>query len=110
MKVAIITDTHYNFKKGSQVFHDYFEKFYNKVFFPFLEKNKINTVIHLGDIFDNRRATDYWSIEWTKRVILEPLRKYKVHLVLGNHDIFYKNTNKLNSPELLLDGYKSINI
>jgi DNA repair exonuclease SbcCD nuclease subunit len=110
MKVAIITDTHYNFKKGSQVFHDYFEKFYKEVFFPFLKKSKIDTVIHLGDIFDNRRATDYWSIEWTKRVILEPLKKYKVHLVLGNHDIFYKNTNKLNSPELLIGDYKNINI
>jgi DNA repair exonuclease SbcCD nuclease subunit len=110
MKVAIITDTHYNFKKGSQVFHDYFEKFYNEVFFPTLKKLKIDTVIHLGDIFDNRKVTDYWSIEWTKRVILEPLKKYKVHLILGNHDIFYKNTNKLNSPELLIGNYKNINI
>jgi DNA repair exonuclease SbcCD nuclease subunit len=110
MKVAIITDTHYNFKKGSQVFHDYFEKFYNEIFFPTLRKYKIDTVIHLGDIFDNRRATDYWSIDWTQRVILEPLKKYKVHLVVGNHDIFYKNTNKLNSPELLIGNYKNINI
>ena len=38
MKVAIITDTHFNFKKGNQIFHDYFEKFYNDVFFPTLEK------------------------------------------------------------------------
>jgi len=110
MKVAIITDTHFNFKKGNQIFHDYFEKFYNEVFFPTLEKLGIDTVIHLGDIFDNRRATDYWSIDWTKRVILDPLQKYQVHLVLGNHDIFYKNTNKLNSPELLIGNYKNIKI
>jgi len=110
MKVAIITDTHFNFKKGNQVFHDYFEKFYSNIFFPTLEKLNIDTVIHLGDIFDNRRATDYWSIDWTKRVILEPLKKYKVHLILGNHDIFYKNTNRLNSPELLLENYDNIKI
>lgn len=110
MKVAIITDTHFNFKKGNQIFHDYFEKFYNEVFFPTLEKLGIDTVIHLGDIFDNRRATDYWSIDWTKKVILDPLKKYQVHLVLGNHDIFYKNTNKLNSPELLIGDYKNIKI
>ena len=41
MKVAIITDTHYNFKKGSKVFHDYFEKFYNEIFFPTLKKYKM---------------------------------------------------------------------
>ncbi len=102
MKVAIITDTHFNFKKGNKVFHEYFEKFYKNVFFPTLKKYNVDTVIHMGDIFDNRKATDYWSIDWTKRVILEPLKKYKVYLTVGNHDIFYKNTTELNSPILLM--------
>ena len=110
MKIAIVTDTHFNFKKGNKVFHEYFEKFYNQVFFPTLKKYKIDTVIHMGDMFDNRKATDYWSIDWTKRVILEPLKKYNVHVILGNHDIFYKNTTKLNSPMLLLNNYKNIKV
>lgn len=110
MKVAIITDTHYNFKKGNKVFHEYFEKFYKQIFFPTLKKYNIDTIIHMGDMFDNRKATDYWSIDWTKRVILEPLKNYKVHVILGNHDIFYKNTTKLNSPMLLLDDYKNIKV
>ena len=38
MKVAIITDTHYGFKKGSKVFEEYFENFYRTVFFPTLEQ------------------------------------------------------------------------
>lgn len=110
MLIAIITDTHYNFKKGNKVFHDYFEKFYNNIFFPTLKQKKIDTVIHLGDMFDNRKSTDYWSFEWTKKVILEPLKNYNFHVIVGNHDIFYKNTNKLNSPELLLNEYKNIKI
>jgi DNA repair exonuclease SbcCD nuclease subunit len=110
MKVAIITDTHFNFKKGNKVFHEYFEKFYKNVFFPTLKKYNVDTVIHMGDIFDNRKATDYWSIDWTKRVILEPLKKYKVYLTVGNHDIFYKNTTELNSPILLMGDYKNIKI
>jgi predicted phosphodiesterase len=110
MKVAIITDTHFNFKKGNKVFHEYFEKFYKQVFFPTLKKYKIDTVIHMGDMFDNRKATDYWSIDWTRRVILEPLKKYNVHVILGNHDIFYKNTTELNSPMLLLNDYKNIKV
>jgi DNA repair exonuclease SbcCD nuclease subunit len=110
MKIGILTDTHFNFKKGNKVFHEYFEKFYKEVFFPTLRKYKIDTVIHMGDMFDNRKSTDYWSIDWTKRVILEPLKKYKVHVILGNHDIFYKNTTKLNSPMLLLNDYKNIKV
>jgi DNA repair exonuclease SbcCD nuclease subunit len=110
MKLAIITDTHYNYKKGNKFFHDYFEKFYNNIFFPTLRKYNIDTVIHLGDFFDNRKTTDYWSIDWTNRVVLAPLKIYDVHLILGNHDIFYKNTTKLNSPMLLLNGYDNVKI
>ena len=49
MKVAVITDTHYGARKGSKLFHDYFEKFYRDVFFPNLKKYGVDTVIHLGD-------------------------------------------------------------
>jgi len=108
MKVAIITDTHYGARKGSKLFHDYFELFYKNVFFPTLEKEKINTVIHMGDAFDSRKSIDYQSLEWAKRVVFEPLRNREVHMIVGNHDCYYKNTNNVNSPELLLQDYPNI--
>ena len=108
MKVAIITDTHYGARKGSKHLHDYFEMFYRDVFFPSLEEHKIDTVIHMGDIFDSRKAIDLQSLEWAKRVVLDPLKKYKVYLTIGNHDCYYKNTNHVNSPELLLKDYPNI--
>ena len=110
MKVAIITDTHYGARKGSKHLHDYFEMFYRDVFFPSLEEHQIDTVIHMGDIFDSRKAIDLQSLEWAKRVVLEPLKKYKVYLTIGNHDCYYKNTNHVNSPELLLRNYPNIKI
>ena len=42
MKIALITDTHYGARKSSKLFHDYFEKFYNDIFFPTIKKRKIN--------------------------------------------------------------------
>ena len=108
MKVAIITDTHFGARKGSKHLHDYFEMFYRDVFFPSLEEHQIDTVIHMGDIFDSRKAIDLQSLEWSKRVFLEPLKKYKVYLTIGNHDCYYKNTNHVNSPELLLKDYPNI--
>ena len=108
MKLAIITDTHFGARKGSKHLHDYFEMFYRDIFFPSLEEHQINTVIHMGDIFDSRKAIDLQSLEWSKNVFLEPLKKYKVYLTIGNHDCYYKNTNYVNSPELLLKDYPNI--
>ena len=108
MKVAIITDTHYGAKKGSKYLHDYFELFYKNVFFPTLEEHGVETVIHMGDAFDSRKSIDYQSLEWSKRVVFDPLKKYDVHMIVGNHDTYYKNTNSVNSPDLLLQTYPNI--
>ena len=111
-EVALITDTHYGIRKGSQIFHDYFETFYRDTFFPTLEERGIDTVIHLGDCFDVRKGIDYWSLEWAKRVIFDPLKErgIQLHLIVGNHDTFYKNTLSLNSPTLNLSEYDNITI
>jgi UDP-2,3-diacylglucosamine pyrophosphatase LpxH len=108
MQVALINDTHYGARKGSKLFHDYFEIFYKNVFFPTLEQYGITTVIHMGDAFDSRKSIDYQSLEWSKRVVFEPLSKYDVHMIVGNHDSYYKNTNNTNSPQLLLKDYPNV--
>ena len=108
MKVALINDSHFGARKGSKLFHDYFELFYKNVFFPTLEQYGITTVIHMGDAFDSRKSIDYQSLEWAKRVVFEPLRNYDVHMIVGNHDSYYKNTNNTNSPQLLLKDYPNV--
>jgi len=108
MKVAIISDSHFGARKGSKHLHDYFEKFYQDVFFPSLEKHGVTTVVHMGDAFDSRKSIDYQSLEWAKRVVFDPLSKYETHMIIGNHDCYYKNTNDVNSPELLLQTYPNI--
>ena len=110
MRLAVITDTHYGARKGSKLFHDYFEKFYNDIFFPALDENKIKTVIHMGDAFDSRRGVEFRSLEWSKRVVFDPLRErgITVHLMVGNHDAYYKNTNDVNSVDLLLREYDNV--
>ena len=87
-KVAIITDTHYGARKGSKLFHDYFEKFYNDIFFPAIDEHGIDTVIHMGDAFDSRKGIDFKALDWAKRVVFEPLKQRGItmHLMVGNHD------------------------
>jgi DNA repair exonuclease SbcCD nuclease subunit len=108
MKIAIITDTHWSARKASRNLHDYFQLFYDNVFFPALEEHGVETVIHMGDAFDNRKSIDFWGLDWTKKVVLEPLRKYQVHMIVGNHDIFLRNSTEINAPELLLKDYPNI--
>lgn len=110
MKVAIITDQHFGARKGSKFLHDYFKKFYDEVFFPYLKENDIKVVIDMGDTFDNRRNIDLWSLEWAKENYYNKLRDLgiTVHTIVGNHTAYYKNTNTVNSVNLLLSEYKNV--
>lgn len=110
MKVAIITDQHFGARKGSKYLHDYFKKFYDEVFFPYLEENNIKVVVDMGDTFDNRRNIDLWSLEWAKENYYNKLRDLgiTVHTIVGNHTAYYKNTNTVNSVNLLLSEYKNV--
>ena len=112
MKVAIITDQHFGFKKGSKLYLDYFQKFYDEVFFPTIEKLGITTVLDLGDTFDNRKGVDLYSLEWAKRNYFSRLASNKVSVIsiVGNHTAYYKNTNDINTIDLLLREYDNIRI
>tara|TARA_Y100001973_G_scaffold26355_1_gene39786 strand:- start:376 stop:651 length:276 start_codon:yes stop_codon:yes gene_type:complete len=87
MKIAIITDQHFGARKGADYIHNYFQKFYDDVFFPYLEENNIDTVIDMGDTFDNRRNIDLASLEWSKKIYFDRLKKLgvKLHSIVGNH-------------------------
>ena len=110
MKIAIITDQHLDGRKGSLAFWNYFQKFYDEVFFPTLEKEGIRVVFDLGDTFDNRKSMDFNTFHRVRENYFERLKPYEVHMLLGNHCTYYKNTNRINSPELLLEQYENIRI
>lgn len=107
-KIAILTDTHFGARKSAEYLHNHFEKFYSEVFFPTLEKHGVKTILHLGDAFDSRKSIEYNSLKWTKRVIFDPMKNYDVHMVVGNHDCYFKSTNDTNSPALLLQDYENV--
>ena len=112
MKVAIITDQHFGARKNSKVFHDYFLKFYNDVFFPYLEENNIKTVIDMGDTFDSRKGIDFSALAWAKNNYYDRLAKMgcKVITIVGNHTAYYKNTNEVNAVDLLLREYENVEV
>lgn len=112
MKVAIITDQHFGCRKNSKLFHDYFLKFYNDVFFPTLEQYGITTVIDMGDTFDSRKGIDFAALSWAKNNYYDRLQQMgvTVHTIVGNHTSYYKNTNQVNAVDLLLREYDNVTV
>ncbi len=112
MKVAIITDQHFGARNDSIAFLDFFEKFYDNIFFPALDENNINTVLVLGDTFDRRKYVNFYALDRAKKMFFDKLeeRGIRVHMLAGNHDTYYKNTNEVNSPDLLLTEYNNIDV
>jgi DNA repair exonuclease SbcCD nuclease subunit len=107
MKVAILNDTHCGVRNSSEIMMKYQERFYSEVFFPYLLENNITKILHLGDYYDNRKFINFKALEHNRKIFLEKLREYKIHMdiIPGNHDVFYKNTNELNSLKELLGHY-----
>jgi DNA repair exonuclease SbcCD nuclease subunit len=107
MKIALLNDTHCGIRNSSEVMMDYQERFYSEVFFPYLLENGITKILHLGDYYDNRKFINFKALEHNRKIFLEKLREYKIHMdiIPGNHDVFYKNTNDLNSLKELLGHY-----
>jgi DNA repair exonuclease SbcCD nuclease subunit len=112
MKICLLGDTHFGVRNDSKAFHNYYEKFYKEVFFPYLEQEGVTTVLQLGDLFDRRKYINFLSLAESRRYFFDVLADKGIKLIalIGNHDIFWKESLKVNSPELLLEYYANIEI
>lgn len=105
MKIALVTDTHTGARNDSLTFNEYFITFFEQVFFPYLEQNNIKHIVHLGDVFDRRKYVNFKILDSWNRRVFPKLAEYETHIILGNHDVYYKNTNYVNSLRQLLPQY-----
>ena len=111
MKIALITDTHFGARNDNLNFNEYFYKFYEKLFFPYLRENNITNVIHLGDVMDRRKFISYRIATDFRERFLDQFDDIKLHMLVGNHDTYYKNTNDVNSlQELVFGKYNNIKV
>tara|TARA_R110000787_G_scaffold174473_5_gene287079 strand:- start:419 stop:1477 length:1059 start_codon:yes stop_codon:yes gene_type:complete len=111
LKVALITDTHFGARNDNQNFNEYFFQFYENQFFPYLKEHNITDVVHLGDVMDRRKYVSYRIAKDFRERFIDKFEGINFHMLVGNHDTFYKNTNEVNSLQELVDGrHKNITV
>ena len=113
MKIALLTDTHFGARNDNVNFNEYFYDFYEGVFFPYLQQNNIKHCIHLGDLMDRRKFVSYRILKDFRERFIRPFNYLKInlHILVGNHDIYFRNTNDVNSlQELLGERHDNIHL
>ena len=103
MKIALLNDTHFGCRNDSPAFLEFQNKFYDNLFFPYLIENKIDTLIHLGDVVDRRKFINHNTAHNFKLKFWDRLEDLNIntHIIIGNHDTYYKNTNEVNALQNL---------
>ena len=111
MEIALITDTHFGARNDNLNFNRHFYDFYEGVFFPYIQQNNIKHCIHLGDLMDRRKYVSYRILKDFRERFIQPFNHLKInlHILVGNHDIYFRNTNDINSLNELL-GQRHNNI
>jgi DNA repair exonuclease SbcCD nuclease subunit len=99
-------------RNDSLHFHNYYKRFYQETLFPTLKEMGVTRIVQLGDLFDRRKYVNYNTLYLSKNYFFDSLESNGIELVtlVGNHDIFFKNTLKVNSIELTLREYDNIHV
>ena len=113
MKVYMITDTHFgiylnNLDKWLNMMES---TFYNYVI-PFLKENAKpgDILIHLGDLFDNRTSIPINISNKVEKILKDISDIIPIHIMVGNHDLFNKGSNEVNSVRLFSYMNKNISV
>lgn len=103
MNIAIFTDTHFGCRNSSIHFEEAMYRFIEKQLIPHCKKNGIKHVMHLGDFCDNRSHISLRILHnlLDKFVPLFVDNEITLHIVPGNHDIFFRHLNDVHSTKIL---------
>ena len=111
MKIALLNDTHFGVRNDSESFRQYQVDFFENQFFPYLKEHNITTLIHLGDVVDRRKFINHQTASVFRKIFFDKLWQEKIdtHIIIGNHDTYYKNTNEVNAVENLYTSFDGTN-
>ena len=103
-KILLVGDTHLGLgypnsvDKWFKIHQEYFQDF----LLPLLKKEltKDDIIVLLGDLFDNRSVVPINILNYTQNVLEQMAQICPVHVIIGNHDLYTKATNEVNTVKL----------
>jgi DNA repair exonuclease SbcCD nuclease subunit len=100
-RIFFVTDTHFGVRNNSEDWINIQRDFFFNWFIPLAKKNYKpgDVLFHLGDVFDSRQSINLKVLNFAIE-IFEELSKIFVdgiYIICGNHDIFGKTSNNINS-------------
>ena len=98
MKYLLFTDLHMGVHNNSSVWLDA-SLMLAKEIVDVCFKNNITKVIFLGDFFNDRRSLNTKTISYAHEFI-SILKDLEVYIVIGNHDVYYRNTTDVHSMKM----------
>lgn len=107
MRELVIGDIHFGIKTNSLSWLDSQTKLFKNQIFDIIEKEKLDRIVFLGDIFDIRYAINQQVGIEVKNIIRELCNKfqypYEIIFVAGNHDYYspLEEFDKYNAYELV---------
>lgn len=111
-RLFIVGDNHFGVKLGSLEWHGYIKSFFRNFLIPYVKKNlrEGDHLILMGDLFETKQIVYTIIADDVKEIIAELAAILGVHIIIGNHDIAKKKTNKINIPDVTLEGIENIKI
>ena len=101
MKVALISDLHFGVKQSDSTFQKSQLSFFEKQLVEELKLRSIDTIFVLGDVFDTRQSVNVQTSNVVLHLFKDIFEDFSVHMIVGNHDLYYKNTTSVNSLKQL---------
>jgi len=99
MNIYFISDIHFGVRNSSEEWLDNQINYFENFFIPNVLKDPDDKILIIaGDVFDNRQSINI-HIYHNVFLLLQRIKRLfkEIHLIVGNHDIFNKTNNDVNS-------------
>lgn len=95
----LVSDTHLGVRSNSREWMDNIESWFRDFFMPTLkaEYQPGDILVHCGDVFDSRQSINLYIMNKGIDIFEDIAKILPIYMIIGNHDIFMKSTNSVNS-------------